>query len=141
MDAEDHLWIGADGNAEAPWQQGPGEIWRVTPEGSATLLHRGPIAAAITASPSGALFAADRQGARLFALTPEGERVEFAAFTGGDAPRSLHFAPRTPETQRAGIAGNLFVVTISRGSWPVNEIVRIAGPFDEFLRGSRATRP
>jgi sugar lactone lactonase YvrE len=33
VDANDVLWIGADGNAEAPWQQGPGEIWRVPLDG------------------------------------------------------------------------------------------------------------
>ena len=49
-DATDALWIGADGNAEAPWQQGPGEIWRVPRDGTPALLLRGPMPAAIAAS-------------------------------------------------------------------------------------------
>ena len=28
--------------------------------------------------------------------------------------------------------GDLFIVTIKAGAWPVNEVVRISGPFDEF---------
>jgi DNA-binding beta-propeller fold protein YncE len=140
VDATDALWIGADGNAEAPWQQGPGEIWRVPRGGTPTLLLRGPIPAAIAVSPGGHLFVADRQGTELFALTPEGQRVPFATYTQGDAPRGLAFAPDTPETRRAGVAGDLFVASINRGTWPVNEIVRISGPFDELIR-QRAAAP
>src|SRR5207245_4556721 len=31
IDEQDHLWIGSDGSAEAPYQPGPGEIVRVSP--------------------------------------------------------------------------------------------------------------
>ena len=134
MDASDALWIGADGNAEAPWQPGPGEIWRIPRDGPAALLLRGPIPAGIAVSPGGALFVADRQGSELFAVTAEGQRVPFITYTQGDAPRALTFAPDTPETRRAGIAGDLFVSTINLGAWPINEVIRISGPFDELVR-------
>ena len=40
----------------------------------------------------------------------------------------------TPETRRAGIAGDLLMVTVTRGAWPVNEVVRVSGPFERFIR-------
>ena len=141
MDARDTLWIGADGNAEAPWQQGPGEIWRVPRDGTPALLLRGPMPAAIVASPGGHLLVADRQGSELFALTPDGQRIPFVSYTQGDAPRGLAFAPDTPATRRAGVAGDLFVATINQGAWTVNDIVRISGPFDELIRQRAASSP
>lgn len=131
------LWIGADGQAEAPWQRGPGEIWRVGPDGVANVVLRGPVAAGMAISPGGRLFVADRHEAQLFVLGPEGERIPFARFTDGDFPRALAFAPVTAETQRAGIAGDLFVVIINRSAWPVNEVIRVSGPFEGFVRGRR----
>jgi len=141
IDAQDHLWIGADGNAEAPWQQGPGEIWRVSPRGEPTLLLRGPMPAGIALTPGGHLVVAERQTAQLFVVTAEGQRLALAAFTENDAPRGLAFAPDTPETRRAGLAGDLFVATIHRGAWPVNEVLRISGPFDELVRQRQAITP
>jgi hypothetical protein len=132
------LWIAADGAAEAPWQRGPGEIWRRTGDAPATLVRNGPVAAGMGLAPTGHLFIADRQGAEIFALTADGGSVPFARFTDGDAPRALAFAPVTPETVRAGIAGSLFLVAIRRGAWPVNEVVRISGPFEQFLKQSPA---
>ena len=93
IDASDTLWIGADGNAEAPWQQGPGEIWRVPRDGTPALLLRGPMPAAIAASPGGHLLVADRQGSELFALTPDGQRIPFVSYTQGDAPRGPRVRP------------------------------------------------
>jgi hypothetical protein len=134
VDGTDALWIGADGDATAPWQQGPGEIWRVPPDGEPVLVLRGPVPAGIAVSPAGHLLVADRAGGDLFALTAAGARVPVARYDEGDAPRALAFAPDTPETRRAGIAGDLFVVTINQGAWPVNDVVRISGPFDELVR-------
>ncbi len=134
VDETGHLWIGADGEATAPWQPGPGEIWRVTPAGEPTLVATGPLAAAIAPGPGGHLFVADRQGAQIFALAPDGRRIPFARFGEGSAPRGLAFAPVTAETRRAGLAGDLFVVLINRGAFQVNEIVRISGPFGDLLR-------
>jgi sugar lactone lactonase YvrE len=141
MDAGDRLWIGADGSAEAPWQRGPGEIWRVDPHGAAKLVVRGPIPAGIALSPSGYLFVADRHAGEVFAVTAQGQRVPFAAFSDGDAPRSLAFAPVSAETRRAGVAGDLFLVVIRHGAWPVNEVIRISGPFDDLVRERLAATP
>ncbi|HEV8308123.1 MAG TPA: hypothetical protein VGW35_10690 [Methylomirabilota bacterium] len=141
VDERDHLWIGSDANAEAPWQPGPGEIWRVSPQGVPSLLLRGPVPAGIGLSPGGTLFVADRHGAQVFAVTPEGTRLPFASFTDGDAPRGLGFVPITPDTRRGGIAGDLLVIAIIRGAWPLNEVIRISGPFDEFVRRHHASTP
>ncbi len=141
VDDRGHLWIGADGSAEAPWQQGPGEIWRVTPEGVAALMLRGPMPAGISPGPAGNLFVAERQASQVFVVTPDGKRIDFASFTNGDAPRSLCFGPVTPETRQAGIAGDLFVVLIRRGAWSVNEVIRISGPFDDLVRQQQASAP
>lgn len=128
------LWIASDGAAEAPWQRGPGEIWRVAGDQPPALVVRGPVAWGITVAPTGHLLVADRQAPEIFAVGADGVRIAFAKFTDGDAPRALAFAPVTPETERAGIAGDLFMILISRGAWPVNEIVRISGPFEGYLR-------
>jgi hypothetical protein len=132
VDDRDQLWVGSDGTAEAPIQQGPGEIQLASPQGALGAVYRGPVAAAIGLSASNRLFVADRHEKQIFVLTPDGKRVAFASFTDGDAPRSLCFAPITPETKRAGVAGDLFIVTIKAGAWPVNEVLRISGPFDDF---------
>jgi hypothetical protein len=133
------LWVGADGTAEAPWQQAEGQIWHVSPEGVSRLVLRGPLAQALALSPAGNLLVADRHNGVVFALTPEGQRVDLIRFTDNDAPRSLVVAPVTPETQRAGIAGEIFVVSVRGAAWPVNEVLRISGPVDELVR-ERALR-
>ncbi|MGH7332497.1 MAG: hypothetical protein ACREKS_07060 [Candidatus Rokuibacteriota bacterium] len=134
FDGGGKLWVGSDAKAEAPWQQGPGEVWQVSPQGVPRLVLSGPVAQAISVSPGGNLFVADRHGAEVFALTTEGTKVPFARFTDGDTTRSLAFAPISGGTSKAGIAGDLFVVAIKRGAWQVNEIIRISGPFDELVR-------
>jgi hypothetical protein len=132
----ERLWIAGDGDAEAPWQRGTGEIWSVGPQGRRLAL-RGPIAAGMDATAAGSLFVADRQRARVVAVGPDATTVDFAAFAEGDAPRTLAFAPVTEATRRAGIAGDLFVAVIRRGTWALNEIIRISGPFDEYVRAKR----
>ena len=132
VDDRDQLWVGSDGTAEAPIQQGPGEILQVSPQGAFGAVYRGPVAAAIGLSASNRLFVADRHEKQIFVLTADGKRLAFASFTDGDAPRSLGFAPITEETKRAGVAGDLFIVRIKAGAWPVNEVLRISGPFDDF---------
>jgi DNA-binding beta-propeller fold protein YncE len=97
--------------------------------------------AGIAVSAGGHAFVADRQGSEIFVVTPEGRRLPFLTYTQGDAPRGLAFAPDTPETRRAGIAGDLFVSTISMGAWTVNDVVRISGPFDELVRLRAAGSP
>src|SRR5206468_1855552 len=123
-----------DGSAEAPYQPGPGEIVRVSPQGVAEVVYRGPVVASFGVGPGGTLFVADRHEKQIFALAPDGKRIEFASFTDGDLPRSLVFAPLTQEARRAGVAGDLFVIAIKGGTWPVNEVLRISGPFDDHVR-------
>ncbi len=138
IDRADRLWIGADGAAEAPWQRGPGEIWCVKPDGTSSLVLRGPVTAGLVFGPGEHPWVADRQNGKIFILTPDGRRVDFASYADGDGPRGIAFAPDTPATRKAGIAGDLFVITIHRGAWPVNAIMRITGPFEEFLRKQAA---
>lgn len=134
-DDRGQVWVASDGTVEAPFQQGPGEIVRIDPTGTPTVVLRGSVVAAIGVSPGGHLFVADRHERQIFALTQDGRRIVLASFTDNDSPRSLGFAPVTPETQRAGIAGDLFVVRIKGSTWGVNEVLRISGPFEELIRG------
>jgi hypothetical protein len=85
-------------------------------------------------SPGGHLIVADRSNARLMAVGADATSIELVSFTDGDAPRALAFAPVTDATRKAGIAGDLFVSVIRRGTWSLNEIVRITGPFDDHVR-------
>ena len=99
-----------------------------------SVVLRGPVPAAIAASPTGWLVVADRRAARIFVLDVDGTRHELASFTDGDAPRGLAWAPVTPETRRAGLAGDLFVVVIRRSAFQTNEVLRLSGPFDAHVR-------
>jgi len=128
----ERLWVAADGEAEAPWARGTGEILTIGPDGRRVAL-RGPIAAGMDVSPGGRLIVADRAGARLLAVGADATSVDLVTFTEGDAPRAVVFAPVTEATRRAGIAGDLFVSVIRQGTWSLNEIVRIRGPLDEYL--------
>jgi DNA-binding beta-propeller fold protein YncE len=138
VDGENTLWIASDGDADAPWQRGQGEIRKVTGKDAATVVMRGLIAAAIAVTPAGHLFVADRHAGKILFVSRDGTAGEFAGFTNGDAPRGLAFAPITPETRAAGIAGDLFAITIQRGTFALNEVVRISGPFDELVRSREA---
>jgi len=129
----ERMWVAADGEAEAPWARGVGEVWTVGPEGRRLAL-RGPLAAGMDVSPGGHLIVADRANARLMAVGGDATSVELATFSDGDAPRALVFAPVTDATRKAGIAGDLFISVIRRGTWSLNEIVRITGPFDDHVR-------
>ncbi len=133
LDGTGALWVGGDGTAAQPWQEGTGQIWRVAPDGTARRIYEGPTAAGIAAGPGGALFVSQRHARRILALTPDGRRIEVAALEGDAMPRGLAFAPDTPETRRAGIAGDLFVVTFVLRTWYLNEVVRIRGPFAAWV--------
>src|SRR5262249_41910976 len=82
VDGAGSLGIGSDGSAEAPWQEGPGEIWRVSRDGAASVMFRGPVAQAIAVSPGGHVVVADRHASQVFALTSDGTRVDLVKFTG-----------------------------------------------------------
>jgi DNA-binding beta-propeller fold protein YncE len=129
LDDRQRLFIGGDEDATVPSQRSPGVVWRVEPDGSRVAALRGPLAAGLVAGPEGRMFVADRQAAKIIVLDADGTASEFARFTDGDAPRGMAFVPDTPATRRAGIAGDLLVIAISRGRWPVNEVIRVSGPF------------
>jgi hypothetical protein len=141
VDERGRLWIGGDGSAQTPWQDGKGELWRADPEGSLSQVLVGPLPAGVSLSPGGVLFVAQRRTGRIFAVTPEGRRIDFLGVTEGTVLRGLAFAPVTPETRRAGIAGDLFVIAVPRQIWAINEVLRISGPFDEFVRQRESASP
>ncbi len=141
FDEDGHLWIGGDGTADTPFQDGAGQLWRVTPGGRPSLVLEGPLPAGISVGPGGALFLAQRRTGQVIVVTPEGRRLDFVSSTEGTVLRSLAFAPITPETRRAGIAGDLFLIAVQRQVWMINEVIRVSGPFDEFLRRERRATP
>ena len=112
----------------------------VASDGRAQSILQGPLPAGFATSPGGALFVVQRRTGQLFALTPDGRRLDFASTRNGSFLRGLAFAPVTPETRRAGIAGDLFLVLVSRSLWLINEVVRVSGPFDEWVR-QESSRP
>ncbi|MET0852796.1 MAG: hypothetical protein ABW020_16790 [Candidatus Rokuibacteriota bacterium] len=134
MDETGHLWVAADGEAALPGRGGPGEIWRVAPDAKATLVLSGPAPSGMAVGPGGNLFVADRQARQVFVLTPDGRRIDLVSFAEGAAPRAVAFAPATPATRAARMAGDLFIVTIRKGAWQVNDVVRVSGPFEEVAR-------
>ena len=134
IDEAGALWVGADGTAETPFGSGEGEISRIAPDGRKQIVLQGPLPAAFSMSPGGALFVVQRRTGQLFALTPDGRRLDFGSTNDGSFLRALAFAPVTPETRKAGIAGDLFIVLVSRSVWLINEVIRVSGPFDEWVR-------
>jgi DNA-binding beta-propeller fold protein YncE len=134
VDERGHLWIAGDGSAETPFRDGAGQILRATPDGQVQPVVEGPLVAGMSMSPGGALFVAQRRSSRLFVVTPQGKRLDFAGVAEGSYLRGVAFAPVTPETRRAGIAGDLFVIAIPRQMWAINEVIRVSGPFDDWVR-------
>ena len=135
----ERVWVAADGDTEAPWMNGAGELWTIRGDERRVALS-GPVVAGMDVGAGGRLFVADRHNTRILALAADGGTIEVATFTDGDAPRTLAWAPTTDATRRAGIAGDLFVVVTRRGTWSLNEIVRISGPFDELMRTGSPAR-
>ena len=139
FDRRGFVWIGSDGPHYAPHEDISGAIYRATlPDWRLRRVHTGALPSGMSLSPGGNLFVAQRRAGRIFALTPEGRRVDFAAFGRGAALRTLAFPPDTEETRRAGMAGSLFVVVFPELDYPVREVVRSSGPFDEYV--TAATR-
>jgi len=128
------LWVGSDGTAQTPFQDGLGQIWRVSPDGSSALVLQGPLPAGFSVSPGGALFVAPRRTGRIFVLSPDGREINFINSTDEITVRTLAFAPTTLDTTKAGFGGSLFVVISPRMNFAVSEVVRIFGPFDEFVQ-------
>lgn len=142
FDRRGYLWIGSDGPHHTPHRDGSGRIYRASlPDGGKLqLVHSGPLPSGMSLSPGGNLFVAQRRSGKIFALTPKGKHVEFASFTGRSALRTLGFPPVTKETQKAGIAGDLFVMVFPMLDYPVREIIRISGPFDAYVKKASSGR-
>ena len=141
FDPRGYLWIGSDGPHDTPHMDGSGQIFRYhLSSRKLKLIHRGPLSSGMSLSPGGNIFAAQRRSARLFALTPEGKRAEFASFYEGAALRTLAFPPITPETKKLGIAGDLFIMVFPELDYPVREIIRVSGPFDSYVEGAVGTK-
>jgi hypothetical protein len=136
---DDRVWVAADGDTEAPWLSGHGEVWTIRGDERRVVLG-GLIVAGMDIGAGGRLFVADRHAARIIAVDADGTSVDVATFGEGDTPRALAWSPVTEATRRAGIAGDLFVVVTRRGVWSLNEIVRISGPFEDLVRGRAPAR-
>jgi DNA-binding beta-propeller fold protein YncE len=106
----------------------------VAPDAKAALVLSGPAPSGMAVGPGGNLFVADRQARQVFVLTPDGRRIDLVGFAEGAAPRAVAFAPATAATRAARMAGDLFIVTIRKGAWQVNDVVRVSGPFEEVTR-------
>lgn len=132
FDSRAYLWIGSDGPHKDPHRDGFGQIYRVKmPGNKLRLVHTCPLPSGMSLSPGGYLFVAQRRSGKIFVLTPEGRRIEFASFTGNSALRTLAFSPVTAETKKAGIAGKLLVFPML--DFPVREVIQITGPFDKYV--------
>lgn len=141
FDPRGHVWIGSDGPHDTPHVDGSGIIYRASlPEWKLQRVHSGPLPSGMSLSPGGNLFVAQRRSGKIFVLTPEGRRVEFASFTAGAALRTLAFPPFTEETRKGGIAGSLFVMVFPELDYPVREIIRISGPFDAYVNEASGRR-
>jgi sugar lactone lactonase YvrE len=139
VDEEGRLWVAGDGTAETPVQTGAGQIWRTDADGRLALVLEGPLPAGLALSPGGTPFVAQRRTPSVFAVSRHGKRVDVIRAKEGTFFRGLAFAPVTPETRRAGIAGNLFLIVVRRQIWTINEVIRITGPFDDFVRREAGT--
>ena len=118
----------ANGQTGRKWPQLEGQIRRGLPEMEFDFTRAPGDAQRLTRE------ALDKGYRCVVAVGGDGTSTEFASFSQGDAPRAVIFAPDTEATRRAGIANDLFVIVIRRGTFTLNEIVRVSGPFDTFVR-------
>jgi sugar lactone lactonase YvrE len=137
FDAKDNLWIGSDGAHDSEPIDRNGEILRVPlAGGKPETVYTGALPSGMSFSPGGNLLVAQRRSHKIFALTPAGRRIEFASFTGRSSLRTLAFPPLTAQTRKLGIAGDLFVMVFPMLDYPVREVIRITGPFDDYVKRS-----
>jgi hypothetical protein len=139
IDTKDHLWIGSDGTHDSEPIDRNGEILRVPLSGGKPeTVYSGALPSGMSFSPAENLFVAQRRAHKIFVLTPAGKRVEFASFTGRSSLRTLAFPPVTDPTRKLGIAGDLFVMVFPMLDYPVREVIRITGPFDDYIKRGAA---
>jgi sugar lactone lactonase YvrE len=142
IDSKDNLWIGSDGSHDSEHIDRHGEILRVQlSSGKRETIYSGALPSGMSFSPGGHLFVAQRRSHKLFALAADGKRVEFATFSGRAALRTLAFPPVNEHTRKLGIAGDLFVMVFPVLDYPVREVIRISGPFDDFVRRGTGGKP
>jgi len=135
IDSKNNLWIGSDGSHDSEHIDRHGEILRVQlSTGKRETIYSGALPSGMSFSSGGNLFVAQRRSHKLFALTPDGKHVEFAAFTARAALRTLAFPPVNERTRKLGIAGDLFVMVFPMLDYPVREVIRVTGPFDDYVR-------
>jgi hypothetical protein len=138
-DEAGRLWIAGDGTAETPFQTGAGQLWRAEADGRLSLVLEGPLPGGLAVSPGGLVFVLQRRSPAVFTVSREGKRIDLIGVKDGTFLRGLAFAPVTPETRRAGIAGDLFLIVVRRQMWTINEVVRVSGPFEEHVRRESGT--
>lgn len=137
FDPRGFVWIGSDGPHDSPHEDLSGAIFRASlPDWKVQRVLTGALPSGMSLSPGGNLFVAQRRSGRIFIVTPERRRINFASFGRGAALRTLVFPPDTEETRRAGLAGSLFVVVFPELDYPVREVIRISGPFDEYVQAA-----
>ncbi|MGH7796666.1 MAG: hypothetical protein ACREQ2_17520 [Candidatus Binatia bacterium] len=101
IDSKDHLWIGSDGSHDSEHIDRHGEILRVQlSSAKRETIYSGALPSGMSFSPGGNLFVAQRRSHKLFALTPDRKRVEFASFAGRAALRTLAFPPVNEHTRK-----------------------------------------
>ena len=141
MDEAGNLWVGATERRRRRSARAAARSRASRPDGRTQPVLQGPLPAGFSQSPGGALFVVQRRTGQLFALTPDGRRLDFATDPQRQLPPGAsRSSPVTPETRKAGIAGDLFLVLVSRSLWLLNEVIRVSGPFDEWVR-QEASRP
>ncbi len=79
----ERVWVAADGDTEAPWLSGTGEIWVIRGQERRVALS-GPIVAGMDVSPGGHLVVADRHGARILAVGGDGTSIDIVTFSDGE---------------------------------------------------------
>jgi len=142
IDSRDNLWIGSDGSHDSEHIDRHGEILRVQlSSGKRETIYSGALPSGMSFSPGGHLFVAQRRSHKLFALAADGKRVEFATFSGRAALRTLAFPPVNEHTRKLGLAGDLFVMVFPVLDYPVREVIRISGPFDDFVKRGAGGKP
>src|SRR5207244_3769547 len=90
-----------------------------------------PEGAAVDAA--GHVYVADRERGVVVRLDAGGNLLD-AGYVRVTRPRALAFVPITAETRAGGRAGDRLVAVTRSGSFQLNDIVRISGPFTDLIQ-------